>query len=175
MAQSVIQEASAAHAVVAVRGLGKAYGAVEAGAGIDLTIACGEVFALLGPNGAGKTTTVEIPRRLFVAAVADDRRGEREDFVGPETLTMREFAEQYLAACGLRRRVWNTPMSRRIEGSLDAGNTSTNALHGTTTWAEWLERSGSALLESFRQPFALGDRSHPAVASGHTPRPARSR
>jgi ABC-type uncharacterized transport system ATPase subunit len=175
MAESVIQEASAADAAVAVRGLRKTYGAVEAVADIDLTIARGEVFTLLGPNGAGKTTTVEIPRRLFVAAVADDRRGEREDFVGSETLTMHELAEQYLAACGLRRRVWNTPMPRRIEDSLDAGNTSTKALHGTTTWVEWLERSGSALLESFRQPFALGDRSHPAVASGHTPRPARSR
>jgi ABC-2 type transport system ATP-binding protein len=46
--------------VIAVRGLHKRYGEVEAVAGIDLTIAAGEVFALLGPNGAGKTTTVEI-------------------------------------------------------------------------------------------------------------------
>jgi ABC-2 type transport system ATP-binding protein len=46
--------------VIAVRGLRKRYGEVEAVAGIDLTIAPGEVFALLGPNGAGKTTTVEI-------------------------------------------------------------------------------------------------------------------
>ena len=46
--------------VIAVRGLRKRYGEVEAVAGIDLTIAAGEVFALLGPNGAGKTTTVEI-------------------------------------------------------------------------------------------------------------------
>jgi len=45
---------------VVVRNLHKAYGDVEAVAGIDLTIERGEVFALLGPNGAGKTTTVEI-------------------------------------------------------------------------------------------------------------------
>jgi ABC-2 type transport system ATP-binding protein len=45
---------------VELRGLRKAYRGREAVAGIDLTIAPGEVFALLGPNGAGKTTTVEI-------------------------------------------------------------------------------------------------------------------
>jgi ABC-2 type transport system ATP-binding protein len=45
---------------VDVRGLTKAYGNVEALAGVDLRIEHGEVFALLGPNGAGKTTTVEI-------------------------------------------------------------------------------------------------------------------
>jgi ABC-2 type transport system ATP-binding protein len=45
---------------IEVKGLQKSYGAVEAVAGIDLTVEVGEVFALLGPNGAGKTTTVEI-------------------------------------------------------------------------------------------------------------------
>ncbi len=43
-----------------MRGLTKAYGSLEAVAGVDLRIRHGEVFALLGPNGAGKTTTVEI-------------------------------------------------------------------------------------------------------------------
>ena len=33
---------------------------VPCAAGLDLSVAEGEVFALLGPNGAGKTTTVEI-------------------------------------------------------------------------------------------------------------------
>jgi ABC-2 type transport system ATP-binding protein len=47
-------------AAVAVRDLRKTYGPVEAVAGVDLTIARGEVFGLLGPNGAGKTTIVEI-------------------------------------------------------------------------------------------------------------------
>jgi ABC-2 type transport system ATP-binding protein len=45
---------------IEVRGLRKAYGGREAVAGVDLSVASGEVFALLGPNGAGKTTTVEI-------------------------------------------------------------------------------------------------------------------
>jgi ABC-2 type transport system ATP-binding protein len=45
---------------IAVRGLRKAYGDVEAVRGIDLTVNRGEIFAFLGPNGAGKTTTVEI-------------------------------------------------------------------------------------------------------------------
>ena len=45
---------------IEVKELKKSYGSVAAVAGIDLTVARGEVFALLGPNGAGKTTTVEI-------------------------------------------------------------------------------------------------------------------
>jgi ABC-2 type transport system ATP-binding protein len=47
-------------AAIEVRGLRKAYGPKQAVAGVDLTVARGEVFALLGPNGAGKTTTVEV-------------------------------------------------------------------------------------------------------------------
>jgi ABC-2 type transport system ATP-binding protein len=45
---------------IAVRGLRKSYGALEAVGGIEFEVQRGEVFGLLGPNGAGKTTTVEI-------------------------------------------------------------------------------------------------------------------
>jgi ABC-2 type transport system ATP-binding protein len=45
---------------IEIKGLVKRYGDKFAVAGIDLTVAKGEIFALLGPNGAGKTTTVEI-------------------------------------------------------------------------------------------------------------------
>ena len=54
------QGGSMSEPVVAVRGLRKRYGALEAVAGIDLEVSRGEIFAFLGPNGAGKTTTVEI-------------------------------------------------------------------------------------------------------------------
>ncbi len=45
---------------VEVTGVRRAYGAVQALDGVDLTVRQGELVALLGPNGAGKTTLVEI-------------------------------------------------------------------------------------------------------------------
>jgi ABC-2 type transport system ATP-binding protein len=45
---------------LAVRGLVKRYGQIEALAGVDLEVAEGELVGLLGPNGAGKSTLVKI-------------------------------------------------------------------------------------------------------------------
>lgn len=45
---------------LAVRGLKKSYGDVQAVDGLDLEVQAGECFGLLGPNGAGKTTTIEV-------------------------------------------------------------------------------------------------------------------
>ncbi|MCW3813374.1 ABC transporter ATP-binding protein [Micromonospora sp. DR5-3] len=45
---------------VALRGLRKSFGAVEAVAGVDLEIADGEFFAMLGPSGSGKTTVLRM-------------------------------------------------------------------------------------------------------------------
>jgi ABC-2 type transport system ATP-binding protein len=47
-------------AALAVRGLAKRYGSVEALAGVDLEVNEGELVGLLGPNGAGKSTLVKI-------------------------------------------------------------------------------------------------------------------
>jgi ABC-2 type transport system ATP-binding protein len=47
-------------AAVAVSGLRKSYGQLEAVRGVTFEVRRGEIFALLGPNGAGKTTMLEI-------------------------------------------------------------------------------------------------------------------
>ena len=41
---------------LAVTGLSKAYGGVQAVRGVSFGVAAGEMVALIGPNGAGKTT-----------------------------------------------------------------------------------------------------------------------
>jgi daunorubicin resistance ABC transporter ATP-binding subunit len=50
---------------VEVEALRRAFGATDALAGVDLTVAEGEVMGLLGPNGAGKTTLVRILATLL--------------------------------------------------------------------------------------------------------------
>ena len=47
-------------AAVALRGVRKNFGAVQAVKDIDLDISSGEIVAFLGPNGAGKTSTIDI-------------------------------------------------------------------------------------------------------------------
>jgi ABC-2 type transport system ATP-binding protein len=49
-----------ARPAVAVSGLSKSFGAVEAVRSVDFEVAAGEVFGFLGPNGAGKSTTINM-------------------------------------------------------------------------------------------------------------------
>jgi uncharacterized protein YbjT (DUF2867 family) len=79
--------------------------------------------------------------RFIVDGIVNDRRGEREDFAGPQTSAMTELMAQYLAARGLDRRVRHAPLPRRIQNAITAGNTAAGGRRGTTTWAQWLERS----------------------------------
>lgn len=46
--------------MIEIEGLTKHFGPIPAVAGIDLTVAKGEVLGFLGPNGAGKSTTMKM-------------------------------------------------------------------------------------------------------------------
>jgi ABC-2 type transport system ATP-binding protein len=70
-------------AALAVSGLAKRYGSVEALGGVDLEVGDSELVGLLGPNGAGKSTLVKIACGLVRpsagrAEVCGARAGSRE-------------------------------------------------------------------------------------------------
>lgn len=81
--------------------------------------------------------------RFVVECVAVGPRGDREDFAGPQTLSMTELMRQYLDARGEERHIHRAPLPKRAQAALTAGNTSAHARLGTTTWIEWLRRPSS--------------------------------
>jgi uncharacterized protein YbjT (DUF2867 family) len=77
---------------------------------------------------------------FVVESVTQGETGERQDFAGPQTLTMVELMEQYLHANGEHRRIRRAPVPRKVQTAITAGSTSANARRGRTTWAQWLTR-----------------------------------
>jgi uncharacterized protein YbjT (DUF2867 family) len=72
-----------------------------------------------------------------VECLRDGPRGRRDDFGGPEILTMVELARAYQAARGAHRRILGLPMpafAQRAAGP----QTCPQGRHGPTTWSEWL-------------------------------------
>jgi uncharacterized protein YbjT (DUF2867 family) len=65
--------------------------------------------------------------------------GDRQDFAGPETLTLVELGRQFLAACGERRPIVPIPVPERFKQAA-GGLAASNARHGATTWSDWLRR-----------------------------------
>lgn len=106
---------------LAVRGLRKSYGQVDALSGVDLVVEEGELLALLGTNGAGKTTLASIVMGLVRAdagralvfghdVTRGDASGKTVTGYVPQrtgvyaTLTVRRNVEFFGQVLGLRSR-----------------------------------------------------------------------
>jgi ABC-2 type transport system ATP-binding protein len=71
---------------IEVRGLVKRYGALEAVAGVDLTVNGGDVYGYLGPNGAGKTTSLRMMLGLIRPTAGTVRLFGRDPTVSVQAL-----------------------------------------------------------------------------------------
>ena len=72
-----------------------------------------------------------------VDCLDDGPRGVRDDFGGPQVMTMVELARQYQAARGVNRRILGLPLpgfAQRAAGP----QVCPQGRHGKVTWSEWL-------------------------------------
>lgn len=114
---------------IRTRALAKRYGAIQALAGLDMTIPRGAVFGFLGPNGAGKTTAVKLLLGLarpsggggeILGRPIGSRESRRRVGYLPELfryqawLTAREVLALHCELAGIDRAAW----AREIEDAL---------------------------------------------------------
>ena len=74
---------AAAPPAVSTTALRKTYGAIEAVAGVDVTVQIGDVYGYLGPNGAGKTTSLRMMLGLIRPTSGEVRIFGRDPVLDP--------------------------------------------------------------------------------------------
>ncbi|HMJ04549.1 MAG TPA: ATP-binding cassette domain-containing protein [Conexibacter sp.] len=89
-------------ALLALHGVSKRFGAVQALDGVDFELRGGEVVGLVGDNGAGKSTLVKVISGIYLADDGEYRfEGSARRVVGPNDATALGVATVYqdLALC----------------------------------------------------------------------------
>src|SRR5688500_15818176 len=75
---------------------------------------------------------------VLVRAVEEGPRGRLRDFGGPEVRTLRELAEAWQAARGIRKPIINLPIPGRLASAFRQGkNTVRDGERGMVTWQTW--------------------------------------
>ncbi|GAA3821248.1 ABC transporter ATP-binding protein [Nocardioides panacisoli] len=151
---------------IEVAGLRVAFGAVEAVAGVDLSVPAGHALALLGRNGAGKSTTMRVlagvvpPADGVVRVCGHDVRDELltvKRLVGycPDVggLVPRATPWEHLQlSARLRRLTGWEPRARDLLERFELGN----AAHRVTSgFSHGMSRRLSVLLAALHEPAVL--------------------
>jgi simple sugar transport system ATP-binding protein len=108
IAEHAARDLKAGTPLVEMEGVGKAYGAIRALEGINLTVNAGEVACVLGDNGAGKSTLIKIISGLHGHSEGTLRvDGQERKFSSPRESLDAGIATVYqdLAVVGLME-VW---------------------------------------------------------------------
>jgi ABC-type branched-subunit amino acid transport system ATPase component len=79
-----------------IRGLKKAFGGIQALAGVDVTVDHGEIVSVIGPNGAGKTSFFNVTSGLFPPDEGEILfKGEEIGGLPPNLITSRGLARTF--------------------------------------------------------------------------------
>jgi D-xylose transport system ATP-binding protein len=110
-------------ALLAMRGVTKRFGAVQALGGVDFEVYPGEVVGLVGDNGAGKSTLVKVISGIYSPDSADFFwEGQRVTIHGPHAATQLGIATVYqdLALCDNLDVVANLFLGRELRSGAGA-------------------------------------------------------
>src|SRR5438445_11725356 len=94
-------------ALVASRGVSKAFGGVQAVTKVSLDVQKGEIFSVIGPTGAGKTTVLSM-----ISGFYHPDAGR----IIVEGTDISSFAASRVAALGFARTVHNIALIKGITG-----------------------------------------------------------
>jgi D-xylose transport system ATP-binding protein len=107
-------------ALLALRGVSKRFGAVQALSGVDFQVSAGEVVGLVGDNGAGKSTLVKTIAGIYEPDEGEFTfEGEPVSIDGPNDATALGIATVYqdLALCDNLDTVANLFLGRELMAS----------------------------------------------------------
>src|SRR3972149_4423853 len=82
--------------MLAIEGLSKHFGGVQAVQRVDLNVRQNEILGLIGPNGSGKSTIVNLVTGVFPPTEGRVRLRDR-DITGWQTLGVAQKAKSWLA------------------------------------------------------------------------------
>jgi uncharacterized protein YbjT (DUF2867 family) len=89
----------------------------------------------------------------YLARCVDDGKpGMRQDFGGPETLTIGEIARQYQVACAIKRPIIPLPLGPLAGMLQPMFPTAPQGVRGATTWSTWLSRNSDGRHEASPPP-----------------------